>query len=111
MSEITAAMAERRQRLHDEREVPEGHELAAVWTGPHWQIEAGRPCRYARQGVHQCGKQSAASILRGFVRPQWWTYCPDHTYGHWIEDGQVMNWILRVTPGRESLQDAQEGKR
>lgn len=36
-------------------------------------------------------------------RPVWrrdtrqvpWAYCADHLYGRWIEDGKVMEWVVR----------------
>ena len=24
----------------------------------------------------------------------WWTYCSDHMYGRWIENGRIMHWRL-----------------
>lgn len=74
-------------------EVPEGHEVVVI-IDPDWDVDPGKPCRYARQGHHQCGKPSAASLLRGTKRKQRWAYCPDHMYRRWVEEGFVMMWIL-----------------
>lgn len=30
--------------------------------------------------------------------PRWWLYCERHMFGRWIEDGQVMEWSLRIRP-------------
>jgi hypothetical protein len=83
------------QRLlaRERREIPDGYELVAVpdedrVTG--WRIDPGRKCR--RRG---CGKPSVASRVRGFKQKQRWAYCESHMYGRWIEDGQVMHWILQ----------------
>jgi hypothetical protein len=74
-------------------EVPEGHEVVAI-IDPEWEIDTGKPCRYARQGHYPCGQPSAASLLRGWKRKTNWAYCPAHMYGRWVEDGFVMHWIL-----------------
>ena len=87
-------MSEIKRPPHGWTEVPEGHEVVARWAGPHWQLDSGHRCRYARQGREVCGKPSVAALLRGFKRPRWWAYCPVHMYGKWAEDGQVMQWIL-----------------
>lgn len=86
-------------------EVPEGYELVAV-PDDDWRVEAGIPCR--RQGARSkvCGKPSVASLNRPRrlratdYRPErladsYWSYCIDHLYGRWIENGQVMHWVLR----------------
>lgn len=74
-------------------EVPEGCEVVAIIDAD-WDVDPGKPCRYARQGIHQCGKPSAASLLRGTYRKSRWAYCESHMYGRWVESGFVMHWIL-----------------
>lgn len=90
-------MAERPPHGWDE--IPEGHEVVAVPEGPEWRTEDGsRAC--SRVGGpaerHQpCDTPSVLALQRGTVRRQWWHYCPEHSYGRWVEDGRVMHWILR----------------
>lgn len=93
-------MGEAVGRPVDTREVPDGYELVAVpvsslETGGEWRPVTGKRCRYARQGRIQCVQPSVAEVQRGEVRVQWWAYCASHCYGKWVEDGQVMTWILR----------------
>lgn len=82
-------------RPADERYVPPGFELAAV-PDTEWRLVTGKVCRFrsAWRGP-ACGRPSAAEFLRGWNRPAWWAYCEQHLYGRWIEDGQVMQWIMR----------------
>jgi hypothetical protein len=96
---VAETMTERRQRLHDEREVPEGYELTAV-PSKDWRLVTGKRCRYGSGPGHPaCGAASIAELDRNSwsstKRANWWAYCPEHLYGHWIEDGKVMHWILR----------------
>ena len=95
----------------DTREVPEGYHLTAVpestlSSSLEWRLEAGRPCRAGASAyTTACGQPSVAAMNRGRRgREAWWAYCGDHLYGRWIEDGQVMCWILEadapeLTPG------------
>jgi hypothetical protein len=89
----------------ESREVPDGFELAAV-PDEDWRIEAGKPCRRAGARHKTCGKPSAAAVNQrhtrayGYGEPSrtvdsWWPRCPDHMDGNWVEDGQVMHWVLR----------------
>ena len=83
----------------ERREVPAGYHLEAVpetsiGSGGTWQIDSTRRCRYA--APRSCGKPSVASLLRGTKKPVWYGYCPDHMYGRFIQDGQVMCWILKA---------------
>jgi hypothetical protein len=95
---MTDTMTERRQASHDAwGDIPEGYELVAVRDAG-WRFEPGRRCRRMGPGYVSCGKPSVAAIRRGISRPQWWAYCADHLYGHWVEDGVVMHWILKPTP-------------
>lgn len=82
---------------HSWTEIPEGFHVVAVPEAiGHWRITAGKPCRYARQGIHQCGAPSVAETRRGDIRKQWWAYCQPHAYGRWVESGRVWHWILRA---------------
>jgi hypothetical protein len=82
---------------HGWDEIPEGYEAVAVEEGPDWRItgELERLCSYVSSSGQRCSGWPVAALQRGTARKQWWTYCPDHTYGRWIEDGKVMHWILR----------------
>lgn len=93
MDEIMAAIREAAW-AERERDVPEGCRLFAT-PDPDWRVVEGKPCRYPAQGHTQCKQPSAAELHRGTYRKQWWAYCPPHMYGRWVEDGQVMRWILR----------------
>lgn len=81
-----------------DREVPEGYELVAV-EDRSWRLVSGKRCRWYGGGYFQatCGAPAVAELDRDRTgrRPKWWAYCPDHLYGRWIENGQVMHWILR----------------
>jgi hypothetical protein len=82
-----------------DREVPEGYELVAVPEdslrgGLEWRLATGMRCRMLTAG-HCCKRPSVAEIDRGRTRPQWWAYCESHMFGRWVENGQVMTWILR----------------
>jgi hypothetical protein len=82
---------------HTWTEIPDGHHVVAVPEAiGHWRVAPGKPCRYARQGHHQCGAPSIAETLRGYKRHAWWAYCASHSYGRWVEDGRVWLWILRA---------------
>jgi hypothetical protein len=79
----------------DTREIPDGFHMEAVPEAiGHWRPVTGKSCRYARQGHVQCGEPSAAELLRGYKRHQWWAYCESHMYGRWVENGRVWHWIL-----------------
>jgi hypothetical protein len=89
----------------DNREVPEGYHLTAVpvsslESSGEWRLVTGKRCR-ASAGMHRkaCGQPSAVELNRGTThRPAWFAYCSDpaHMYGKWVEDGQVMCWILEA---------------
>jgi hypothetical protein len=82
-----------------ERDVPEGFELVAA-PNDRWRVSSSadwKRCRYGA-GYHSkaCGEPAVAELNRShWHRENWWAYCGDHLYGGWIEDGTVMNWILR----------------
>lgn len=88
-------------------DVPDGFELVAV-PDEEWRIETGRPCRRAGAGSKVCGMPPVASFnRRRLVRAtdyraerrvdSWWSYCIDHLYSRWVENGTVMVWVLRET--------------
>lgn len=93
--------------LAERRTIPDGHELVAVASSG-WRVEPGKLCVGKARRL-TCRKPSAAELnrrqhrTRGTLQPgwvdAWWPYCLEHTagYGHWIEGGQVMHWILRET--------------
>lgn len=93
-----------KQLARESREpAPEGYELVAVPDGD-WQVDTGRRCRRQRARHKACGKPSVASLQRG--KGGRWAYCPDHLYGRWIENGEVMHWILQaVNPVAEPRED------
>lgn len=80
-------------------EVPEGFELAAV-PDERWRIEAGRPCTRRLKRSRPCREPSVASLSRDRMTmngpvPGWWPHCISHLSGRWIENGQVVHWVLR----------------
>lgn len=88
----------------EQPEAPQGHEYAAAPAGPEWRIEAGKRCRQGAGPHHSaCGRPTAAAFNRrraGHDPPygvvdSWWAYCGQHMFGKWVEDGQVMQWVLR----------------
>ena len=92
-----------------DRDVPEGYELVAVEERPDWRLDSGFRCRQRGEGTRNaCGKPSLAALNRGRrmrmpdwsyrTVDSWWGYCENHMYGHWVEDGKVMKWILREKP-------------
>jgi hypothetical protein len=82
---------------HGRDEIPEGYEVAAVPEDPdRWRIEAGLRCRWLEgHPLRGCGRPSVATLRRG---KRWYGHCGDHLYGRWIENGQVMHWVLRAIP-------------
>jgi hypothetical protein len=85
------------------RLVPSGFELIAV-PDPDWRLVTngvagvpGRQCRLT-SGRKACGKAAVARVHRSFrrrkLRGHWWSYCAEHMYGRWIENGVVMVWHL-----------------
>jgi hypothetical protein len=94
---LTMTWVTRKLLLAEQRDVPDGYELAAVISGT-WRLASGKRCR-AGAGYHHraCGMPSVAEFNRGLTeRPRWWSYCPDHLYANWAEGGKVMHWVLRV---------------
>jgi hypothetical protein len=88
-----------KEQAREGREVPDGFELVAI-PDADWAIDRSRACRAG--GNRPCGAVSAASLTRGRRVKQRWGYCQDHMFGRWIENGQVMHWILRE---KESADD------
>ena len=62
-----------------------------------WRLASGKPCRSGRPS---CKRPCVAELNRGVHFPgrvrrdRWWAYCERHLYGRWIEDGQIMHWVL-----------------
>jgi hypothetical protein len=94
------AMIRARAAAAAARDVPPGHRLVAV-EDTRWRLVTGKRCRDgAGGGGHMaCGRPSVAEFNRDWSgkRPQgnYWAYCERHLFNRWIEDGQVMHWILR----------------
>ena len=94
-------------RPDPQREVPEGYELVAVPEEDDWRVEDGSEgCRRATgHNGPPCGRPAVMALRRtsplGRWGPtvQWWRYCAEHSYGRWVENGQVMHWILREKIG------------
>ena len=87
------------ERPVDHREVPEGYELAAE-PDPDWRLVSGKRCRRGfGRGRPACTSEAVAELNRNARRPgareSWWAYCERHLYGRWVEDGKVMQWVLR----------------
>lgn len=68
---------------------------------PAWRVPSRfRRCRMRISRGETCTNTPVADLARSrhdytndvTVR-QWWAYCPDHMYGGWVEDGQVMQWV------------------
>jgi hypothetical protein len=92
------------------REVPEGYELVAV-VNENWRLTEGKRCR--RQGAFRrtCGQDAVAEIKRSHSGTipagyRWWPYCALHLYGNWIENSQVMHWILRDIAATQESENA-----
>lgn len=88
------------------QDIPEGYHLVAVpvaslETGGEWRLAGGRACRAGAGAGHKaCGAPTVAELNRGTASyPSWFAYCADHMYGRWIEEGQVMCWILEANSG------------
>lgn len=47
-------------------------------------------CRY-----RHCENAPAATLFRG-KRKLPYTYCAEHMYGRWVQDGRVFDWRLRA---------------
>ncbi len=78
------------------------HAERVIAGGLSWR----HPCRYgAGPGKPACGAPSVLQINRGKHVDgrgrvdSWWSYCEEHTYGSWIEDGRVWHWSLEDVPG------------
>jgi hypothetical protein len=75
-------------------EPAEGFEYVAE-VDPDWALKTGMPCRFTVGPGHRaCCRPSVARLDRHNRRNRFWSYCADHLYGRWIEDGQVMHWVL-----------------
>jgi hypothetical protein len=73
-----------------------GHHYAPAPAGPEWSpAEEGKTCRYRGAGDDKAhGAPAVLALMRGVRRRIKWNYCAEHSYGRWLEDGVVMNWIL-----------------
>jgi hypothetical protein len=81
---------------------PEGYRWVAVRAAAWRPVNGGRCRRKTSAGM--CRADAVAALNRGRWSnhrrvPSWWRYCADHMYGKWIEDGKVMQWILRERTG------------
>lgn len=81
-------------------DIPAGCRLAVVPAGPRWRVVT-RPsrCRHRMLSLaapRHCERPAAAELLRGVSRLTWWSYCEKHMSGKWIEDGQVVGYVLRA---------------
>ena len=75
-----------------------GHEyIVTTMDVLHWRLASGKRCRWGA-GFHMkaCGRPCVAELNRSSFkgRKNWWAYCELHLYGRWIEDGQVLMWIM-----------------
>jgi hypothetical protein len=82
-----------------DREPPEGCEFVAAKEGPDWEAvnSVSHGCRWM-EGGKSCGTTPTVARLdraHSGSLPRWFYYCSEHLYGRWIEDGQVMSWIVR----------------
>lgn len=76
---------------------PDGYHFA-VRVDPDWRLvsEPGRVCR----GTKDCPMPTVAAFARTHRTVtnrhghRWWHYCPEHMYGRWIENDQIVWWQL-----------------
>jgi hypothetical protein len=75
---------------------------AAPETSRDWsQAEPDSRCRWRGSGrLTACGDPGTVRRQRGVSRRIHWTYCPQHSEGHWVADGVVMTWTL--VPDKEA---------
>lgn len=77
------------------REPRPGYRWAAVEAEDAGIAEPGTTCRYRVAGPPKQAHGVPADIylVRGIGTRVKWHYCvPDHSYGHWVEDGKVLHW-------------------
>ena len=76
--------------------IPDGYEVVAA-PAPGWRVATGKLCRRMTRQYVYCRAPSVAEVNRSVFGKgnNWWAYCADHLYGHWIEDGRVMVWRLQ----------------
>jgi hypothetical protein len=90
---------------HGRDEIPGGYEVVAV-EDKDWRLVSGKRCRLASGHGKACGRPSVAELNRARRwrerSSNWWAYCERHLYGRWVEDGQVMHWILRKIGGEDA---------
>ena len=68
---------------------------------PDWLVPDGGPRllvsgQKARCRSPRCKAPAVATLDRGHCQHRYWHYCAAHLYGRWIEDGHVMEWVLRA---------------
>lgn len=82
-----------------DREPPTGLAWRAIRSSATWQPTSQGRCRGgAGPGRRACGAPAVLELRRvhhGFPGGRWWKYCQPCGYGHWVEDGQVWEWVLR----------------
>jgi hypothetical protein len=60
--------------------------------------EPGTTCRYRVPATAEAPSQAHGApagiyLARGIGSRVKWHYCvPEHSYGHWVEDGKVLHW-------------------
>jgi hypothetical protein len=74
---------------------------------PDWRLDGTHLCARKLAGRRTCRRDSVAALNRhqrrhGRTVDAWWPYCERHLYGRWIENGQVMCWILRKIGGEDA---------
>ena len=77
----------------------EGHEWIAQESPYPWQIFNGSRRFCVAGGGRPCNRKAVATLTRAQGKgTRKWHYCGDHLYGRWIEDGRIMEWVLREIP-------------
>lgn len=77
----------------------DGYEWHPQPEGADWRLATGQytKCRGGRgcTGVVVMELERRAYLYRtGRHITRWWACCVEHSYGRWIEDGQIWHWAL-----------------
>jgi hypothetical protein len=90
------------------REPKPGYKWASAEAEDAGVAEPGKTCRYRVPGPQRaCGKPAGIYLVRGIGTRVKWHYCvPEHSYGHWVEDGKVLHWTEVPEEGSDGAADA-----
>jgi hypothetical protein len=82
--------------------IPGGY-VGMIAADPDFRLDdaGGKRCRFTvGPGKKNCQRPAVATLRRG--RAGRWGYCAEHLYGRWLEDGQVVGFVLRRVDEREA---------